>query len=57
MTEIPSKYLNTNVKAMLNGGSSESLPPENKTYIFQFFRIFSFLKSRFTVEILVSKEN
>jgi len=57
MTQIPSKYLNNNVKVMISGGSSLGVTPENKTYILHFFRIFSFLRKKFRVEVLVSKEN
>lgn len=57
MTQIPSKYLNNNVKAMISGGSSLGVLPENKKHILHFFRVFSILRKRFTVEVLVSKED
>lgn len=55
--QIPLKYLNTNVKAMICGGKPISVSPETKTYIFYIFRIFSLIKNRYKIEILISKEN
>ena len=57
MRQIPSKYLNTNVKAMISGGSSVGVEPETKPYVLHLFRVFSFLKKRYKVEVLVSKED
>ena len=57
MTHIPSKYLNNNVKAMISGGSSVGVQPETKPYVLHLFRVFSFLKKRYKLEVVVSKED
>jgi hypothetical protein len=57
MTQIPSRYLNNNVKAMISGGNPVSVSLETKTYVLQLFRIFSWFKKKYKVEVLVSKED
>ena len=51
MTNIPDKYLNTNVRAMLNGGSKEE--PEPK-YVFRLDKFISCFKNEFRLEVKLS---
>jgi hypothetical protein len=60
MTDIPEKYLNTNVRAMISGGKSEETldnTQENKTYDFHFFKVFQIFTKKYRVEVLLIKEN
>jgi hypothetical protein len=60
MTDIPEKYLNNNVKAMISGGKSDEtigISQETKTYDFHFFKVFQFFRKKYRVEILLSKED
>jgi|TARA_B100000085_G_C18560117_1_gene519163 hypothetical protein len=54
---IPDKYLNTNVRAMLDGGIKEEEPPvPEKHYILRLDKLFSFLKKSYRLEVSIIKE-
>jgi len=55
MTNIPEKYLNTNVRAMLGGGNVDEPEPEPE-YVFYLDKIFSCFKKKYRVELKVIKE-
>lgn len=55
-SSIPDKYLNTNVQAMLIGGKEES-PVQEKTYVLQLNKLFSFLRKRYRLEVTITKED
>lgn len=60
MTNIPEKYLNTNVRAMLSGGNVETEPetepqPE-PNYVFRLDHLISCFKKRYRVELKIIKE-
>ena len=54
VSNIPEKYLNTNVRAMISGGIKEE--PE-KEYFFHLDTFFSFFKKVYRVEIKIFKED
>ena len=63
-SSIPDKYLNTNVRAMINGGSleSESGEPEEpeepgKKPILYFNKLISCLKKKYRLEVSIIKED
>lgn len=57
MTNIPEKYLNTNVRAMLGGGNVDEPEPEPEPeYVFCLDKIFSCFKKKYRVELKVIKE-
>lgn len=51
MTNIPDKYLNTNVRAMLNGGTKEEPEPE---YVFLLDKLISCFKNEYRLEVKLS---
>lgn len=53
MTNIPDKYLNTNVRAMLNGGSKEEPEPEPE-YVFLLDKLISCFKNEYRLEVKLS---
>ena len=59
MTNIPEKYLNTNVRAMLGGGNvdePEPQPEPEPEYVFYLNKIFSCFKKKYRLELKVIKE-
>lgn len=53
VVEIPERYLNINVRAMISGGTQE---PEKK-YIFHLNKLVSLFKRTYQVEIKISRED
>ena len=51
--DIPLKYLNKNVKAMISGGNLSPVEPTRK-YLLRFDKVISFLKKKYRVEINIS---
>jgi hypothetical protein len=56
MTNIPEKYLNTNVRAMLGGGNVENEPEPEPDYVLHLDKSISCLKKKYRVEIRIIKE-
>ena len=66
-SSIPDKYLNTNVRAMINGGSleSESEQPEQpeepeqpeKQSILYLNKLISFFRKKYRLEVSIIKED
>jgi len=63
-SSIPDKYLNTNVRAMINGGSleSESEEPEEseqpeKQSILYLNKLISFFRKKYRLEVSIIKED
>lgn len=57
MTNIPDKYLNTNVRAMLNGGIKEEPEPEPEPeYVFLLDKLISFFKNKYRLEVKLSRK-
>lgn len=54
MTDIPEKYLNTNVRAMLSGGNVETKPQPK--YVLHLDKLISCFKEKYRVEIKIIKE-
>ena len=54
LDEIPEKYLNINVRAMISGGTQQE--PEKK-YIFYLDKLVPFFKRTYQVEIKISRED
>jgi len=52
-TDIPERYLNKNVQAMISGGRQRPKP----TYLLHFDRIISFLKKKYRVEVRISEND
>lgn len=58
MHSIPNKYLNTNVRAMISGGTSqEELPVQEQTHILHLDKLFSFLRKSYRLEVKLTKED
>ena len=59
MTTIPNKYLNTNVRAMINGGmeESEKSDPSEQQPILHLDKFFSFFKKKYRLEVSLFKED
>lgn len=57
-SSIPDKYLNTNVQAMLIGGVlKEESPVQEKNYVLQLNKLFSFLRKSYRLEVTITKED
>ena len=56
MTNIPEKYLNTNVRAMLNGGKVENEPEPEPDYVLHLDKLISCFKKKYRVELKIIKE-
>jgi hypothetical protein len=56
MSNIPDKYLNTNVRAMLSGGNVETKPEKEPEYVFYLDKLFSCFKKKYRVELKIIKE-
>lgn len=54
MTDIPEKYLNTNVRAMLSGGNVET--KSQPKYVLHLDKLISCFKEKYRVEIKIIKE-
>lgn len=54
MTNIPEKYLNTNVRAMLTGGKVENEPEPD--YVLHLDKLISCFKKKYRVELKIIKE-
>ena len=60
MTVIPDKYLNTNVRAMINGGTEVSETSESKPEqkpILHLDKLFSWFKKKYRLEVSLFKED
>ena len=57
-SSIPDTYLNTNVQAMLIGGVlKEESPVQEKNYVLQLNKLFSFLRKSYRLEVTITKED
>jgi|TARA_B100000902_G_scaffold397634_1_gene462018 hypothetical protein len=56
MTDIPEKYLNTNVRAMLSGGNVETEPEPEPEYVLCLDKLFSCFKKKYRVKLKIIKE-